>query len=265
MHPTAVVSGEAGLGEGVSVGPYAVVEAGALVGSGTRILAHAVVTGHATIGRDCEVHYGAVVGHDPQDLGFEGGATRCEIGDGTVIREHATVHRSTSTGQPTRIGRRCLLMGHSHVAHDCQIGDGVVICNSALVAGHAQVGERAFLSGNTVVHQFCRLGKLVMLSGISGVARDVGPYLTVASRSRIVGLNMVGMRRAGYGGEARKRVKEAYRMLFGAASLEEGTARVATLGEEHEEITAILEFFAASRRGFSRPTSRTWWEADGEL
>ena len=236
------------------------VESGAVIGRGTRILANAVVTGHATIGQDCEIHFSAVVGHEPQDLTFEGASSRVIIGDRTILREFVTIHRATAEGGATTIGEDCLLMVNSHVAHDCTIGNNVVICNSALIAGHVTVEDRGFLSGNTVVHQFARVGKLVMLSGLSGIGRDVGPYLTVARRGEVTGLNTVGMRRAGYDGAARRRVREAYRALFQADTLDEGLALVREGGAEHEDITAILEFYGKSRRGYARPATRKWLE-----
>lgn len=253
VHPTAVVSRESELGEGVTVGPYAVIEAGAVVGAGTTVMAHAILTGFATVGRQCQIHYGAVIGHEPQDVGFDGAPSRAVIGDRTIVREYATVHRATREDGATVVGEHGFLMAHSHVAHDCRIGSRAVLCNGALVAGHSEVGERAFLSGNTVIHQFCRVGRVVMLSGVSGVGRDIGPYLTVAGRSDVMGFNTVGMRRAGLDSAARQRVKEAYRHFFGAPDMAAGLARVRELGEDHEEIAAILAFYAASRRGFSRP------------
>ncbi|MEE2713161.1 MAG: acyl-ACP--UDP-N-acetylglucosamine O-acyltransferase [Planctomycetota bacterium] len=254
VHPTAVVSPEADLGASVAVGPYAVIEAGAVVGASTTIDAHVVVKASATIGEDCRLHVGAVIGDDPQDVSFDLGApTRVEIGDRTVLREYVTVHRSTAPERPTRIGSDCLLMGSSHVAHDCLVGDHVVLCNAALVAGHVEVGPRAFISGNAVVHQFCRVGAVVMLSGLSGISRDVGPYLTVSGRSDVSGLNVIGMRRAGLSGATRARVKEAYRRLFASTLLADGLVGVRELGLEHDEIREIAAFYAASQRGYSRP------------
>jgi UDP-N-acetylglucosamine acyltransferase len=194
-----------------------------------------------------------VIGHEPQDLSFDGAPSRVVIGDRTVVREYATIHRATKEGKATVIGEGCYLMAHSHVAHDCRVGARAILCNSALVAGHCEIGERAFLSGNTVIHQFCRIGQLVMVSGNSGAGRDIGPFLTVAARSDVVGVNVVGMRRAGFDAAARRRVKEAYRALFGAAGLDDGLARVRGIGREHPEIAAILDFYAGSRRGYSRP------------
>jgi UDP-N-acetylglucosamine acyltransferase len=256
IDPSAHVSPEATLGDGVRVGPGAVIEAGARIGDGTVVGPHAVVTGFTTIGRNCRIFPSACVGGDPQDLSFQGADTRVEIGDGTTIREFATVHRATKPGAATVIGRDCYLMVSSHVAHDCVLGDRVVVCNCALVAGHVQVGDRAFLSGNTVVHQFSRIGSLAMLGGLSGVGLDVGPYLTVVKRNEIRAINMVGLRRAGLDLESRRRIQTAYRELFGAPSLTDGLDVVRALGAERPEIRAILDFFEfPSKRGFCRPPS----------
>jgi UDP-N-acetylglucosamine acyltransferase len=259
IHPHAHVSPEAEIEPNVSIGPGAVVEKGARIGQGTTIMANAVITRFATIGRRCKIHYGAVIGGDPQDLTFAETPTRVVVGDETIVREFATIHRATKPGAATTIGKGCYLMVNAHVAHDCTLGERVIVCNSALVAGHCVIGDRAFLSGNTVVHQFSRVGPLVMLSGISGVGRDVGPYLVVAGRSQVRGINVIGLRRAGLDGAARGRVKEAYRVLFAAPKLEEGVATLRDSGAAaHPEVGVIAEFFAAeSKRGFSRPKRGT--------
>lgn len=250
------------LGEEVVIGPYAVIESGAVIGDRTVVGPHAVVHGATTLGADCRVHAHAVVGDSPQDLSFdEATPTRVRVGDRTVLREHATVHRATEPGGETVLGEDVLVMGGAHVAHDVVVEDGAILCNSALVAGHCRIGQRAFLSGNVVVHQFCRVGRVVMLSGVSGVNQDIGPFLTVAERSRIVGLNTVGMRRAGLDGSARARVKRAYRALFGASSLEEGRERLRALGAS-PEVDEILAFYRAPSRGFSRPDGAHPWRQE---
>jgi UDP-N-acetylglucosamine acyltransferase len=258
IHPTANVSPDAVVGAGTTVGPGAVIEAGARLGEACVVMANAVVTGAATLGARCRVHHGAVIGGDPQDLAFKDVPSRVVLGDDVVVREFATVHRATKEGAATIIGDGCYLMVNAHVAHDCELSRGVIVCNSALVAGHCVVGDKAFLSGNTVVHQFSRVGPLVMLSGISGVGRDVGPYLIVAGRSEIRGINVVGLRRAGLDGAARARVKEAYRELFAAATLDLGVARLRDGGlAAHKEIATIADFYSGpSKRGYSRPRRR---------
>jgi UDP-N-acetylglucosamine acyltransferase len=256
IDPAAHVSPEATIGEGVRIGPGAVVEAGARIGDGTVVLANAVVTAFATIGKNCRIHQGACVGGDPQDLSFAGGDTRVEVGDGTTIREFATVHRATKPGAATTVGRDCYLMVNSHLAHDCVVGDKVVICNAALVAGHVTIGDRAFISGNTVIHQFSRVGTLAMLGGLSGIGLDLGPYLTAVRRNEVASINVVGMRRAGFDADARRRVQTAYRELFSASTLAAGIVAVRALGVDHPEIRAIVSFYdVRSKRGFCRPPS----------
>ena len=254
LHATAVVSEDAEIGPGVIIGPYAVIEAGARIGNGTRIQAGAVVTGHVDVGRSCEIGHGAVIGGEPQDVSFDRDTpSRLVIGDRTVIREHVTLHRATKPGTSTRVGDDCYLMGHCHVAHDCVIDDGAIVCNGALIAGHVEVGPRAFISGNVVIHQFCRIGELAMIGGHAGISLDAGPYLMVTDRNRLGGQNVVGMRRAGFDADARRRVKAAYQALFGAESHEAGLEAVAAMGLDHPEVARIHAFFASSKRGFLKP------------
>ena len=151
------------------LGPYAFVEDGAVVGDRCEIRAHAVVKRFTTLGRDNAVHEGAVLGGEPQDLGFEGMDTALVIGDGNRIREGVTLNRSTQPGAPTVIGSECFLMGAVHVAHDCRLGDQVIMANTVALAGHVEVGDRAFLSSGVGVHQFCRMGRLAMIGGHSKV------------------------------------------------------------------------------------------------
>lgn len=252
VHPSAHVASGAQLGAGVSVGPGAVIDAGAIIGAGTVVMAHAIITAYATVGENCRVHHGALVGGDPQDLGFSGGDTRALVGDRVTLREYSTVHRASRPGNTTIVGADCYLMANAHIAHDAVVADRAILCNGALVAGHVTIGERVFLSGNSAVHQFCRVGALAMIGGGGMVARDLGPFLTMIGRGEVRGVNVVGMRRAGYDGAARRRVQAAYRALFDAASLEDGLAAVAAMGV-HPELKLIADFFIASRRGVLRP------------
>jgi len=267
IDPCAHVSPEADVAPNVRIGPGAVVEKGARVGEGTTIMANAVITRHAVIGARCTIHYGAVIGGDPQDLAFKDVPTRVILGDEVTVREFATIHRATVPGAATVVGKGCYLMVNAHVAHDCVLGERVIVCNSALVAGHCSIGDRAFLSGNTVVHQFSRVGPLVMLSGISGIGRDIGPYLIVANRSAVCGVNVVGLRRAGFDAAQRRRVQDAYRELFAARTLTEGVAALRANGAaSHPEVAAIADFFTAeSKRGFSRPRRGAALDASGDL
>ena len=198
IHPTAVIGPGVELGEGVSVGPHAVIFTGVSVGPRTRI------------------HAGAVLGDEPQDLGFKGGDSRVRIGADCVIREHVTIHRGTKPGTETVVGDGCFLMAGSHLAHNVVLGQRVILANGALLAGYVQVGDAAFVSGNTVVHQFVRIGRLAMLSGGGAISQDVPPFCTTrgGSLNNVAGLNVVGLRRAGFTPAQRLDVRRAFKLLY---------------------------------------------------
>jgi len=237
------------------VGPFAVIDDHVRLGAGVHVGPHAWITGETSVGEASKIHKGAVLGHEPQDLAFrEGTRSRLEIGRNVVIREHATLHRATTPDGATIVGDDCFLMANSHVAHDCILGRGVIVCNNTLLAGYVQVGDRAFISGNVCVHQFARIGAVCMIGGGSEVGRDVPPFTTVTGRSRITGLNVVGMRRAGLGSDERLAVKSAYKLIFS----EPGGAGMALArledAPETDAIRRIRDFYAArSRRGFVLP------------
>lgn len=252
IHPTAVVDPGARLGAGVVVGPHAVVEADTVIGDGTEIRAHAVVKRFTELGRENAVHEGAVLGGEPQDLAFQGGASRLLIGDRNRIREGVTIHRGTEPGSATVVGSDCFLMAYSHVAHNNRLGNGVILANGALLAGHVEAGDRAFVSGGVAVHQFCRIGRLAMAGGLSRISMDCLPFvITVGAPARAVGLNVVGLRRAGIGANGLRTLKEAYRILLRsklptAEALERLTALADPLADE------MIGFVRASKRGFHR-------------
>jgi UDP-N-acetylglucosamine acyltransferase len=217
IHERAVVEAGAELGEDVQVGPFSYVAAGARIGDGCRLGSHVVVHGAARLGRGCQLHAGAVVADVPQDVGFDAAElTYVEIGANCVLREGVTVHRATKPGGSTRVGDDCYLMVNTHVAHDCMVGDRVVMVNGALLAGHVEVGDGVLLAGLAGAHQFVRIGRLAMLGAAAIAIRDVPPFCTCATAeaSRVGGLNIVGMRRAGIDAAGRREVKEAYRILY---------------------------------------------------
>ncbi|MGE5124782.1 MAG: acyl-ACP--UDP-N-acetylglucosamine O-acyltransferase, partial [Betaproteobacteria bacterium] len=215
VHPSAIVSPDAHLGQGVVVGPFAVVESGAVVGDGCEIRAHAVVRSGARLGHGNRVHEGAILGGEPQDLSFTGGETGLVVGDRNVIREGVTLHRSAKPGSATAIGSDCFLMAYVHVAHDDRIGDSVIVANNVALAGHVEVGDRAFLSGGVVVHQFCRVGRLAMVGGNSKVVQDCLPFvISDGHPARARGLNVVVLRRAGLTSAQLGTLKEAYLLLL---------------------------------------------------
>ncbi len=216
IHPTAIIGTTAEIGADVEVGPYSVIGDNVRIGDACVIGPHVVIHPYTTIGQRCRVHAMAVLGDLPQDLSFPGGATYVDIGDDCVIREGVTVHRGTKPETRTVIGNQCFLMAFSHVAHNVQLGDRVIVANGVLLAGYVEVGEGAFISGTVVIHQFVKIGRLAMLGGQSGIGKDVPPFCTTESseRNRIAGLNLVGLKRAGFTPPERKEIKRAFEMLY---------------------------------------------------
>jgi UDP-N-acetylglucosamine acyltransferase len=214
IHPTAIIDRRAEIDPTADIGAYVIIDGLVKVGPRVRVFPHACLTGWTEIGADCEVHPNAVVGHAPQDLAYHGEETYCRVGEGTIIREGMSIHRGTSPGSATIVGKRCFLMANSHIGHNCVVGDDVKMANGALLAGHVHVGNGAFLSGNMAVHQFCRIGDLVMVRGISPVYMDIPPFFTVALHGLCAGINIVGLRRAGFTSEQRRDVQHAFRTLY---------------------------------------------------
>ncbi len=251
IHKTALIDESARLGEGVRVGPYAYIAANTDIGDGCEIGPHSVIHSHTTLGARCRVHAGAVLGDIPQDLAFEGGESYLRIGPDCIIREGVTIHRGTKSGSTTEVGEGCFLMAFSHLAHNVRLGRGVIMANGALCGGYVEVGDMAFLSGNVVVHQFCRVGRLAMLSGNSGISKDLPPYcVTVGcSRNAVGSLNVVGMRRAGVSPEDRKGIKRAFQLLYRSGLNTEQAVR--RMKEELPERPAaeFIPFIESAQRG----------------
>jgi UDP-N-acetylglucosamine acyltransferase len=255
IHPTAVVEPGARVDPTCDVGPYAVVGADVVLGPGTTLAAHAIVKGHTTMGAGNRVFSHAVIGEIPQDLKYRGEPTRLAIGDRNTFRECVTINLGTvQGGGETVIGDGCLFMAYSHVGHDCRVGDGAIIANSVALAGHVTLEEHVHFSGLAAAHQFCRIGRLAFVSGLTGVTMDVPPYCTaVGARAELAGLNAVGMQRAGMTEEQIGRVKQAYKILFRSnLVLAEALAQVEGELGAHPEVAHFVAFIRGSQRGITR-------------
>ena len=215
LHPTAVIHPDAQLGASVSIGPHVVIEGPAQIGDGCTIHAHAIITGHVVMGKENVIGHGALIGGDPQDFAFRPEVrSRVRIGDGNKIREYATIHRGTSNDSETVLGSHCFLMGGAHVAHNCRLGDRVILANNALLGGHVIVEDRVFVGGGTVFHQHIRVGQLAICQGASAFSKDVPPFTLAAERNSVAGLNVIGLRRAGFTGVERMEIKQAFKLLY---------------------------------------------------
>jgi len=252
IHSTAQIDPGAELGAGVTVGPFAVIERDVVIGAGTVIGPHACVLRYTTIGSNCRIHAGAVIGDLPQDTGFKGGVSYVRIGNGTLIREHVTIHRGTEAGTSTEIGDECMIMATAHLAHNVRLANRVLVVSGALLAGYVQVDDRAFISGNVVVHQFTRIGRLAMLGGACGVSRDVPPFCTVKPlmSNELLGLNIVGLRRGGVGPDDRLALKKAFHLWFRSGmSIRQATTEVRRQLGTCSAVVEMADFIDATRRG----------------
>lgn len=252
IHPTAIVDPGAELAEGVSVGPYSIIDPQVVVGADTEIGPHVVIKAHTTIGARCRIFQFAALGEIPQDLKFAGELSHLVIGDDNTVREFATMHRGTTGGGGvTRVGNGNLFMAYTHVAHDCLIGDGVVMSNAASLAGHIILEDRAILGGFVAVHQFCRIGRHAFIGGASAVTRDVPPYsMAVGNRAKLVGLNLVGLKRSSFADATLQSLRQAYEILFASGmNLKEAVAQVREVIPQIPEIQHLLWFVESSERG----------------
>lgn len=257
IHPTAIVDPRAEIDPSVEVGPYAVIEGPVRIGPRSRVMAQAYLTGNTVIGTDNIIHPGAVIGSEPQDLSYRGAETGLRIGDRNVLREHVEVQRGTDPGTCTEIGDDNYLMSQSHVAHNSRLGCRVILATGATLGGHVLVDDGAFISGNCVVHQHVRIGKLVIMRGLSRASRDAPPFAIIDWTHTVRGLNRIGLRRAGFDRVRIGALAAAFRLLFRArVNLKGAIARVEA--EVHSpDVDELLAFIRSSRRGIAMGRGRS--------
>jgi UDP-N-acetylglucosamine acyltransferase len=215
IHPTALVSPLARLADDVEIGPFSVIEGPATLAAGVRIDGHVLLRSHVELGPNTKVGWGSVLGADPQDLSFDPSIRSfVRIGPDNTLREYVTIHRGSRPDSETRLGSGNFLMIGAHLAHDVLLGDQNILANNVLLAGHVRVGHRAFLGGGAAFHQFLRIGDLAIVQGNAAVSQDVPPYCAVHGQNCLAGLNVIGLRRAGFDAAARAEIKALYRLLF---------------------------------------------------
>ena len=254
ISPLAVVHPDAQIGEGVVIEPFAVVEKDVVIGDHTHLYPHAVVLNGARIGKNCQIFPGAVVAGIPQDLKFKGEITTAEIGDNTTLSECVTINRGTASKGKTIVGNNCLIMAYSHVAHDCVLHDNIIIGNASQIAGEVEIDDFAIVSGGSLVHQFSRISKHVMIQGGSRIGKDIPPY-TLIGRDPIVycGINIVGLRRRGFTNQQVYLIQDIYRTLYTRGlNNSDALKAIETEYEPSEERDLILNFIKASKRGIVR-------------
>jgi UDP-N-acetylglucosamine acyltransferase len=269
IHRTAIIGKEVVLEESVEIGAYAIIERGVKIGKNVHVNPHAHIKGDTQIGDNTFIGTGAIIGEAPQILGFaaKGGSSsenkenigKVRIGDNNVIREYVTVHASSSKDASTHIGDNNYLMGFSHIAHDCNLGNNTVVCNGALIAGHVEIQDNAFISGNVVVHQFVRIGRLAMVGGLARVNQDVPPFMMVVGDSKVWGLNTVGLKRKSFGVKEIKEIRKAFNILY-RSKYSQSNAVKRLEGIESAQVKEIVDFIASSKRGICGPSRNTLFE-----
>lgn len=258
IHPTAVVHKNAEIDSRAEIGPFCVIGPRARVGPETKLISHVVVENSTHIGARNTIHPFARIGGVPQDLKFKGEDSRLVIGDDNVIREGATLNTGTEGGHmETRVGSGCLLMAYSHVAHDCRVGDHVILANCVGLAGHVDLGDHVTMGGMAGIHQFCKAGRHAFIAGGAMVSQNIPPFcLAQGDRAQLVGVNVVGLRRAGWPREKIQSIREAFKGLFHAT-----TARLVALerierklSKDHSEVQEMCAFIRSSEdRGICPP------------
>jgi UDP-N-acetylglucosamine acyltransferase len=215
IHSTAIVDPKAQVGADVEIGPFSVIGAQAAIGKDTVVQSHVVLEGDVAIGAGNLIGHGTIIGAPPQDLSFSPERkTKIEIGDQNVIREHCTIHRGTAEGSATRIGKRNFLMAGAHIGHNCEVGDNVIIANNCLLGGYVRVEDDAFLGGGCLFHQHMHVGRLAIAQGGSAFGKDIPPFVIAAERNYVFGLNVVGLRRAGFSAQDRDEIKAAFKLVY---------------------------------------------------
>ncbi len=250
IHPTAVVSPKAKLGDGIEIGPFCVIFDDVEIGDGCWLQNHVTICGPTKIGRSNLFHSYCSIGQKSQDLKYQGEPTFLEVGDHNVFREFCTVNRGTLPGTMTKIGHHGTFLAYCHIAHDCTVGDHVIFSNNGTLAGHVTVEDHAILGGLTAVHQFCRIGRHSITGGCTKIVQDVAPFMLAdGNPAKCRGVNLVGLQRKGFTEAEVRAIKEAYKTVWmrklnrsqAVAELE------ATAADPH--VAHLAQFIKDSQRG----------------
>jgi UDP-N-acetylglucosamine acyltransferase len=253
IHPTAIIHPDAKLDDSVVVGPYSIIDHDVEIGANCVISSQARIYQGTRMGSDNRVDHGAVIGCEPQDLSFDASVpTKLIIGNHNIFREHANVSRGSQTDKSTVIGDHNYLMATFHVGHDCIIGDHNILTHGTVLAGHILVGHHVFVSGVAAIHQFCQVGDHSMTAGCSKVVKDIPPYAVVdGNPATVIGVNSIGLKRAGFDAATRKKIKNAYQTLYKKKM--NLSQALKTLEQEVDcpEVANILAFYHRSQRGIT--------------
>jgi UDP-N-acetylglucosamine acyltransferase len=257
IHPTAIVDSDAKIDQGVEIGPFSIIGPRVTIGEKTIVQSHVVIEGEVAIGSGNSIGHGAIIGAPPQDVSFSSERkTKVEIGDDNIIREYCTIHRGSPDGSATKIADKNFLMAGAHVGHNCVIGNNVLVANNCLLAGYVRVDDGAFLGGGSTFHQFMHIGRLAMVQGSSAFGKNLPPFVIAAERNSVFGLNIIGMRRAGFSEKDRDEIKAAFKLVYlNGLNTSQALDKAATMsfGAPARE---FLDFVASSKKRGICPLKR---------
>ena len=250
IHNTAIIDPKAKIHNDVRVGPYSIIGANVEIEENTEIQSHVSILGNTKIGKNNKIYPFASIGNDPQDLKFQGEETKLEIGNDNKIREYVTINPGTNGGGGiTKVGNNCLFMVSAHIAHDCFVGDNVILANSVPLGGHAYIEDNVIIGGNSAVQQFTRVGRFAMIGGMCGVVRDIIPYAMVhGNRSKLQGINLIGLRRKNIPNQDIMILSEAYKEIFKNENLTENLNNLKAELREHDLVREVLNFIEKNKK-----------------
>lgn len=265
IHPSAIVSAKAELGENVQIGPYCLVDDNVKIGDGTELRAFVRVCGFTEIGAACTFYDHSTIGGDPQDLSYKGEKSFARIGDGVVCREYVTVNRAVGEGEATVICDKSFIMEGVHVAHNVKIGRECTIANKVGFAGHACIGDYVVIGGMSGFHQFVHVGSYCMIGGLSRITQDVPPYsLASGIPLRVYDINRIGLKRRGFDSRSRMLIRKMYRLVYHSGkTVREGLVELKRLYGDEPAAKVIIDFAAEATRGFV-PSIKQGWKKGGE-
>ena len=250
IHNTAIIDPKARIHKNVNVGPYSIIGANVEIEENTEIQSHVSILGNTKIGKNNKIYPFASIGNDPQDLKFQGEETKLEIGSDNKIREYVTINLGTNGGGGiTKVGNNCLFMVSAHIAHDCFVGDNVILANSVPLGGHAYIEDNVIIGGNSAVQQFTRVGRSAMIGGMCGVVRDIIPYAMVhGNRSKLQGLNLIGLRRKNIPNKDIIILSDAYKEIFKNENLTDNLNNLNQDFRKHKLVSEVLNFIEKDKK-----------------
>ena len=254
IHKTAIIAETSKIADNVEIGPYSIIGPKVKIANNTKIHSHVSIIGDTSIGKGNEIFPFASIGTPPQDLKYKGEKNSIIIGDNNKFREYVNINPGTEQGGGvTKIGNNNLFMVYCHVAHDCNVSNNIVLANNVQVGGHVVIQNNAIIGGSCAIHQFSRIGESSMVGGMTGVLSDVIPFgLSLGNRNSLVGLNLIGLRRAKISNENIKIIQEAYNILFKSENFRSNIDNLDSEIKNNQFVNKIINFICADKK---RPIS----------